>query len=269
MAARIVLLGLPTDRNSSVVRGPAKAPPLVRAMLYSDHSNPAAELGGELGDGIDLADRGDLDLAETGADDAAIRDAVAAICASGAAPLSIGGDHSVTYPVLQVVAAHHGPVSILHIDAHPDLYDELGGNRRSHASPFARIMEEGLAKRLVQVGIRTLNGHQREQAARFGVEIVPPLGFAADRVPVLEGPVYISIDLDGLDPSVAPGVSHQEPGGLTVREVLAMLDAVRAPVVGGDVVEYNPDRDVGEMTAIVAAKLVKELAALIARNHPA
>ena len=79
---------------------------------------------------------------------------------NGFAPLVVGGDHSITFPILKAVAAHFGPINILHIDAHPDLYDELLGNRRSHASPFARIMEAGLCSRLVQVGIRTLNTHQ-------------------------------------------------------------------------------------------------------------
>jgi len=167
---------------------------------------------------------------------------------------------------MTAIAAHHGPVDILHIDAHPDLYDALLGNRRSHASPFARIMEAGLATRLVQVGIRTLNTHQREQADRFGVEIVPMRGFELAKLPRLVRPLYISIDLDGLDPAHAPGVSHHEPGGLTTRQLLDLLDRVEAPIVGADVVEYNPDRDINGMTAVVAAKLVKELAALIVRN---
>ena len=128
-----------------------------------------------------------------------------------------------SHPVVRGIHAVHGPVTILHFDAHPDLYDDFAGNPRSHASPFARIMEAGLAKRLVQLGIRTLNRHCREQAERFGVEILPMADFAPDKVPVLEGPLYISIDLDGIDPSEAPGVSHPEPGGLTVREVLSAL----------------------------------------------
>ena len=133
----------------------------------------------------------------------------------------LGGDHAVTYPVVRAVAAIHGPVDILHFDAHPDLYDEFEGRRLSHACPFARIMEEGLARRLVQVGIRTLNAHQRAQAERFGVEIHPMNTFDAHSfVPDLAAPAYLSFDLDALDPAFAPGVSHHEPGGLTVRETL-------------------------------------------------
>jgi agmatinase len=269
MTHAVRLIGLPTDRNSSFLRGPAGAPALIRAQLFSDMGNPAAECGLELGADLPFEDAGDLPLGETSEDDALIEAAVAQALQEGCAPLLLGGDHSVTYPVLRAVAAAHGPVNILHFDAHPDIYDELGGNRRSHASPFARIMEEGLASRLVQVGIRTLNRHQRDQAARFGVEIVPMTDFAPAAVPMLAGLLYISLDLDGLDPAFAPGVSHHEPGGLSVREVLNVLARQSARVVGADVVEYNPARDVHNMTATVAAKFVKELAAMMARDLPA
>jgi arginase family enzyme len=127
-------------------------------------------------------------------------------------------------------------------------------------------MEAGLCRRLVQVGIRTLNRHCREQAARFGVEIVPMTDFAPGKVPVLDGPLYVSLDLDGIDPSEAPGVSHPEPGGLRMREVLAVLHAQTARIVGADVVELNPRFDSNDRTAILAAKLVRELAATAARN---
>ncbi len=124
-------------------------------------------------------------------------------------------------------------------------------------------------RRLVQVGVRTLNAHCRAQAAHYGVEIVPMADFTPDRVPVLSGPLYISLDLDGIDPSEAPGVSHPEPGGLTVREVLAVLRRQTAPIIGADIVEYNPRFDSHDRTAIVAATLLKELAALAVRNASA
>lgn len=228
--------------------------------------NAASESGLEIGADIDLDDAGDLLLTEAPSDDALIKAAVAAALAAGRAPICLGGDHSVTYPVLRAIAAHYGPVDILHFDAHADLYDELDGNRRSHASPFARIMEEGLARRLVQVGIRTLNRHQRDQAERFGIEVIGMRGFSTDRVPVLAGPLYVTIDIDGLDPAFAPGVSHHEPGGLTVREILDTLARQTGRIVGGDVVELNPSLDINDMTAAVAAKFVKELAAAIAKG---
>lgn len=265
MSHPVRLIGAPTDVHSSYLRGPAKAPPRIRALIFSEMGNPAAENGLELGADIALDDIGDLPLAEHSGDDALIEAAMTQACREGFRPILLGGDHAVTYPALRGVAAHHGPVEILHFDAHPDLYDEYQGDRRSHASPFARIMEAGLATRLVQVGVRTLEAHQRAQAERFGVEIVPMRDFTPDLVPRLTGPVYVSIDIDGLDPAFAPGVSHHEPGGLSTRQLLDVLARLEAPVVGADVVELNPDRDINDMTAAVAAKLVKELAALMAR----
>ena len=264
MSRRVDLIGMGTDVHSSFLRGPAKAPPLIRAALFSPHTNGASERGLELGHEIDLNDRGDLALTETSEDDARITAAVDASLLAGAIPISLGGDHSITYPILRAIGAHHGPVDILHFDAHPDLYDELDGDRRSHACPFARIMEEGLARRLVQVGIRTLNKHQREQADRFGVEQVEMRDVGRARL-AFENPLYISIDLDAFDPAFAPGVSHHEPGGLSVREVMDLLLDLDVALLGADVVELNPDRDINGVTAALAAKLVKELAALACR----
>lgn len=260
------LIGLPTDCNSSFARGPAAAPVAIRAALWSDRGNLAAEDGQEIGHDFLLEDRGDLPLTETPDDDAIIRNAVTESLSAGAMPILLGGDHAVSFPIVQAIAAKHGPVNILHFDAHPDLYDDFEGNPRSHASPFARILEAGLCRRLVQVGIRTLNRHCREQAARFGVEIVPIADFTPGMVPVLDGPLYISLDLDGLDPSEAPGVSHPEPGGLRVREVLSVLHAQTGQIVGADVVELNPRFDANDRTAILAAKLVREIAATASRN---
>jgi agmatinase len=226
----------------------------------------ATEFGLEIGHDFLVEDFGELPLDESGADFDRIRDAAAAAAGTNAIPIFLGGDHMVTYPVVSGLASVHGPLNILHFDAHPDLYDDFGGDRLSHASPFARIMEEGLALRLVQVGIRTLNGHCREQARRFGVEVVEMRSFVAGSVPIPGSPLYVSIDLDALDPAFAPGVSHHEPGGLSVRELISVLHRVEAPIIGADVVEYNPSRDVNGTTAVVAAKLVKELAALAAKG---
>jgi arginase len=264
---RLRLIGAPTDCHSSFLRGSAAAPPLIRAALRSDHGNAAAESGAELGLDIALEDHGDLVLAEAEGDAALISAAVAQAVRDGAVPLVLGGDHSISFPAVEGVAAALGPVNILHFDAHPDLYDDFEGDPRSHASPFARIMERGLAGKLVQVGIRTMNRHCREQAERFGVEVVEMRNFAPDRVPIPGGPLYISIDLDGFDPAYAPGVSHHEPGGLSVRDVLAVLDRIDAPIAGADIVEYNPARDINGVTAVLAAKLVKEIAALCVRNN--
>ena len=262
---RVRLIGLPTDSHSSYLRGAAAGPAAIRAALASDHANKASERGPELGTDIALEDAGDLPLLEDAGDPARIMAAVRDAAEAGAVPISLGGDHMVTYPIVAALAAIHGPLNILHFDAHPDLYDDYEGDPLSHASPFARIMEGGHARRLVQFGIRTLNGHCRAQAARFGVEIVEMREFAPDGVPIPAAPLYISIDLDGFDPAFAPGVSHHEPGGPSTREFLKVLDRVPGPIVGADIVELNPSRDLNGITATLAAKLVKELAALCAK----
>ena len=120
-------------------------------------------------------------------------------------------------------------------------------------------MEKNLAKRLVQVGIRTLNKHQREQAERFNVEIHEMMNWNGHEQIKINGPVYISIDMDALDPAFAPGVSHLEPGGLSVRQILDIIHSLDVPIIGADIVEYNPVRDINEMTAMVAIKLYKEV----------
>lgn len=264
--AKVRLIGLPTDSHSSFMRGPASAPDAIRAALASDHGNRATESGLEIGLDIVLEDAGNLPLEESGGDFDGIRDSSSAAAKSGATPLFLGGDHMVTYPIIAGLAEVHGPVNILHFDAHPDLYDDFQGDPLSHASPFARIMERGLATRLLQVGIRTLNAHCREQAERFGVEIVEMRNFVVEKVPIPAAPLYVSIDLDALDPAFAPGVSHHEPGGLSVRDILSVLHRIDGPIIGADVVEYNPTRDINGMTAVVAAKFVKELAAVASRR---
>ncbi|WP_294122606.1 agmatinase family protein [Sphingomonas sp.] len=263
----IRLIGLPTDSHSSFLRGPAGAPAAIRAALASDHANNASESGLELGTDIIVDDGGDLPLSEDERDFDLIRAAARAAKDGGTIPIFLGGDHMVSFPVVAGLNAALGPVNILHFDAHPDLYDNYEGDPLSHASPFARIMEQGLAGRLVQVGIRTMNRHCREQARRFGVEVVEMRDFTVDRVPIPDGPLYISIDMDALDPAFAPGVSHHEPGGLSVRDIISVLHRVGRPIVGADLVEYNPERDINGMTAVVAAKLVKELAALAGRDQ--
>src|SRR5713226_8524735 len=257
------LLGVPLDVNSSYLRGAAAAPGKIREALRCDASNNWTELGVDLGTAGAFADAGDLRLSNSrekvGDDFADIERAVADLLKKGARPVSLGGDHSVTYPILKAFAGRYPELTIVHFDAHPDLYDEFEGSRVSHACPFARIMEERLAQRLVQIGIRTLNRHQREQAEKFGVEIVQMSALPAyDRLK-FRGPVYISFDMDVLDPAFAPGISHHEPGGMTVREAIAHLHAIEGTIVGADIVEYNPERDIAGMTATVAAKILKEI----------
>jgi arginase len=252
------LLGIPFDANSSYLRGPAAAPPRIREALRSNASNQWSESGVDVGAAGAFADAGDLSLNDnTGF--AESERAVARLLQKNTRPVLLGGDHSITYPIMKAFARRYPDLTIIHFDAHPDLYDELDRNRMSHACPFARIMESRLATRLVQIGIRTMNGHQREQAAKFGVEVVEMRSLPAFDKLKVNGPVYISFDLDVLDPAFAPGISHREPGGMSVREAIAHLHAIDGDIVGADIVEYNPAQDVAGVTATVAAKILKEI----------
>jgi agmatinase len=177
--------------------------------------------------------------------------------------LSLGGDHSITFPVIQAYSGYYQDLNILHFDAHPDLYPEFEGNPYSHACPFSRILESGLVKRVVQIGIRAVTEKQRSQAKKFGVEQIGINTRPEDMVLEFDGPVYVSLDLDGIDPAFAPGVSHPEPGGLSVRDVLNILHSIKNPIVGADIVEYNPVRDTFNLTATVAVKLLKEIAGIM------
>lgn len=255
------LVGLPYDASSSYQRGPADAPAVIREALWSPSANSWTELGVNIGAEGVITDAGDLELGGCKPADArrTIENGIARLLAVGARPVSLGGDHSVTYPVLRALRPHAPSLTIVHIDAHPDLYDEFEGDRFSHACPFARIMEEKLADRLVQVGIRTMTGHQRAQARRFGVDVIEMRQVRDDLHLGLETPIYVSIDIDALDPAFAAGVSHREPGGLSVRQLLAVLQSIDAPIVGADVVELNPRNDPSGVSAMVAAKILREL----------
>jgi arginase len=258
--AHIGVLGIAYDDNSSYQRGPADAPPLIRAAFYSGSANLWSENGIDLGvEGL-LVDAGDIAPFPDRDMFADIESAVTRLLNHGLRPLSLGGDHAVTFPIVRAMSVRHPRLSILHFDAHPDLYDHFEGNRCSHASSFARIMEAGLVERLVQIGIRTLTRHQREQATKFGVEIVEMKDWCDDLTFDFDTPLYLTFDMDCLDPVFAPGISHWEPGGFSTRQVLRVIQSLRDPIAGADIVEFNP-RVEARITAMTAAKVFKEIAA--------
>jgi arginase len=256
---RIALLGIPLDENSSYLRGSALAPPVIREAFYSDSSNSFSESGLDLSKDDLIEDCGDLNPLNF----ESIESSIAGLLEKGFQPISLGGDHSITYPILRGFTRMHPDIAILHFDAHPDLYDDFQGNPHSHASPFARIMENGLAQRLIQVGLRTISAHQRDQIRRFGVEAIEMKNFDANLILKFQQPVYLSFDMDALDPAFAPGVSHRETGGLSTREALRVIHALRGRIIGADIVEFNPKVDPSGITAHCCAKLLKEIASKI------
>ena len=260
MGKNIEVIGIPWDEKSSYMRGCSEAPDKIWEAFLCDSANTFAENGFHLGTDENFNFLGTIDLPE----ESRISETLAALATNKVAqkvyPLFLGGDHAISYPLVKGVAAETGDLNILHFDAHPDLYDQIRGDRFSHGCPFARIMEEGLAKRMTSVGIRTMTRHQKEQAMRFGVEIIDMRSFTADLELSFDGPVYLSLDLDVLDPAFAPGISHHEPGGLSTRELIRLIQRFRGELVAADLVEYNPRRDLQTVTAMVAAKLMKEIA---------
>jgi len=266
MKNRLGIIGFCHDENSSFMRGTAAAPQLIRKALFSDASNLWTESGVDLGQPDIFFDAGDLDQVSGTDATAAIENSITLLLSQRIRPLSLGGDHSITYPIVRALAREYPELSLLHFDAHPDLYDDFQGNRHSHACPFARIMEEKLVQRLVQVGIRTMNGHQRDQARRFGVEVIEMKELQEGLELNFDTPLYVSVDMDVLDPAFAPGVSHREPGGLSTRQLLKIIQGIRVPVVGADIVEFNPQMDLLGITATVCAKILKELSAVMVQN---
>ncbi|MGB5317259.1 MAG: agmatinase family protein [Robiginitalea sp.] len=250
--------GICYDSGSSYLKGPAGAPALIRKALRSGMMNLYSETLADLNP-WETWDLGDFEIQNYFDIEALTLEHLA----RKQKLFTLGGDHSITYPILKAYAGNYGKLDILQIDAHPDLYQQYEEDSYSHACPFARIMEDGLAQRLVQVGIRTLNPHQKEQAGRFGVEMYTmPAGLP--KLPLqFSNPVYVSLDIDALDPAFAPGVSHRESGGLTPREVITLLQSIEGEVVGADLVEYNPLRDLDGMTSEVGAKFMKELLGLL------
>jgi len=254
------------------------APPLIREALRCPSSNSWTEKG------VDIDE-----ILEDVGDSHSFENIEGFIEQLDSPVVSLGGDHGVTLPILRALGRKK-PLSVLHFDAHPDLYNPssglvsplgtrgiVGEKIPSHASPFFEALSEGLIQDLLQVGVRTMNGHQALNASRFPqVRII-----TMDQLSQLwneslnehwgaNSQVYISIDIDVLDPAYAPSVSHFEPGGMSTRELLTILKMMKFPnskTVGADVVEYNPVRETRlrdfsqspTQTAMVAAKLVKEL----------
>jgi len=260
----VAIVGLPFDAKSCYLRGAAKGPQAIRAASSGKAIDPWTELGVNLEEDLTMVDRGDLQLKEDFRENfSTIEKEILFILDKGAVPIILGGDHSLTYPLVKAFQHRFKKLDILHFDAHPDLSEELYGDRFSHACPMARILEDGLSRRMVQVGIRAATGEHRQQAKKYGVEMIEMRTLKSSLTLNFDHPLYISFDLDALDPAFAPGVAHHEPGGLTTRHVIDILHRLKARIVGMDVVELNPTRDPVGITAAAAVKIIKEVAGKI------
>ncbi len=263
---RLAILGVPFDEKSSYLRGAAGGPAAIRKVSTGKCYGGWTELGVDLATEAVLVDLGDVDT--SGDPDRTfglIETAVGGILDRDAVPIVLGGDHSISYPVLKAFARKYKPLDVLHFDAHPDLYDSLDGDRLSHACSFARVLEDRLAANLVQVGVRAITAEHRSLALKKGVRMIEMKDLTEPLFMKFQNPVYISFDMDALDPAFAPGVSHHEAGGLTTRQAVQAIQALRGRIVGLDIVELNAARDVSGITAAAAFKIIKETAGRVVR----
>lgn len=259
---KVAVQGIQFDRNGSYMEGPAEAPDVIRQAIFSKSANMWTESNVDLSE-VPWYDHGDLHVNDLPSEQAFERIQLQTehLIGQGYRLLTLGGDHSIVNPVISAHASVYGPVTVLHVDAHGDIYENFDNNPYSHASPFARLFEKGVIKGLTQYGVRTLTGSQRQQQARYNVQVYEAKDYH-NIVPTLNaGPFYLSLDLDAMDPAFCPGVSHYEPGGLSVREVLNVVNQVGGILIGADIVELNPRRDINGMTAMVGARIAKELLA--------
>ncbi|MFW9914520.1 MAG: agmatinase [Candidatus Thorarchaeota archaeon] len=282
--ANLAALGIPWDASSSYRRGAAKGPTLIRQATSGMLYNTYTEANVNLREKWQIFDAGDVDIPTTAALEA--RDAVAAaindIYRSGPKNrfLFLGGDHLATYfslYALQNAGVLNGKTAgIIHLDAHPDLYASYKEDPYSHACILRRILDETKisSHNIVQVGIRAATSEQLEFIQQTGITSLSRKAFqemgpreaSQQAHHVLQGTdlIYISIDLDVLDPAFAPGVGNPEPGGLMTSEVVSFLQGLAGlPIFAFDIVEYCPAYDHSMMTAFTAAKLIKETLGIV------
>lgn len=281
--ARAVLLGVPYDGGTSYLPGARVAPYHVRrvsALLSSFHPRHRIDVF----DRLPTLDGGNVPVSPF--DAAMMREAVfaeiMAVQAAGAVPFVVGGDHSITIPILRAIHAKHGPVCVLHVDAHFDTTEaSVWGEDFHHGTPIRHGLAEGWIARggLFQVGLRGgwKDAHEAERSLAHDARIYPASIFeqrSADEIAaeirsaVGDRPLYLSIDVDAVDPAFAPGTGTAIPGGLTSRETIRLLDnLVGSTIVGMDLVEVSPPHDHADLTCMLAAHLLFEGASLLAMSE--
>lgn len=275
----VAVLGIPFDGGVSYRPGARFGPRAVRDQSSLIRPwNPVLKV--HPFEQLRVADCGDVDVVPVSieATHAAVFRRIAEVVDAGATPLCVGGDHSVTLPILRALAKRHGPLGLVHFDAHPDTWDEYFGSKYFHGTPFRRAVEERLIdpRRTIQIGIRgPLYGPEDfDFHAEHGLEVIRieavkerGVGWVTDRLRKLAGtPVYCSFDIDAVDPAYAPGTGTPEVGGLTAYEAVSLVRALQGlTLVGADLVEVSPLYDgPGQVTALLAANLLFEFVSLLA-----
>jgi agmatinase/guanidinopropionase len=277
----VAVLGVPYDASVTNRTGCRFGPRKIRecsSMIWGYHTKFAVTPMRDM----NVIDYGDVDVIPTDAvvNLEPIQAAARAIIEAGAIPLTLGGDHSISFPLLREVARKHGKLSVIHFDSHMDTWEGTHGQRYSHATPFRRAIEEGLINtaEYIQIGIRGPEESPADiqDALDLGAHIIPieqvmDGGTAAVIEEVrkrITGPVYVSLDIDVADPAYAPGTGTPEVGGLTSYQILQLIRGLRGlNFVGFDVVEVSPPYDHADITSILAANIAFEFLSLIAVNH--
>ena len=280
----VAIVGVPFDGGTSYRAGARLGPREIRAQSslirpYSYFQKVAPF------DVLRVADVGDVDAPPTSIEKAyaAIEQAMDRILGAGAIPLAVGGDHSISLPILRAIARKHGPVGLVQFDAHIDTWDEYFGGKYFHGTPFRRAIEEGLIARghFAQVGIRgpmygeeDFDFHREHDITMIDIDRVKADG--VDKVietmrSVLGGSngIFVTFDIDGIDPAFAPGTGTPEVGGLTSHEAQRLIRGLAGlPIVGCDVVEVAPQFDgPSQITSHLAANLMFELLCVVAGSR--
>ncbi len=280
----VAILGVPFDSGASNRSGTRFGPRKIReASLSLWGHNPT--LGVTPGDALRIVDHGDVSIFPTSIERTmkAVTEAASKVIDTGTTLISLGGDHSITLPLLRAHARKHGPLSLVHIDAHIDTWEEdFESTPYSHGTPFRHALQEGLVREgeYMQIGIRGpvsfVNDY--EDARKLGARIVTNHEVFEKGIPEvlkeahqrMKGPLYVSIDIDGADPAYAPGTGTPEVGGLTSYQMLQLVRGLRGlAFVGFDLVEVSPPYDHSDITAILAANIVFEYLSLIALQKQA
>jgi agmatinase/guanidinopropionase len=278
--AEVAVIGLPFDSGTSYRSGARFGPRKIReaSLLLWGYNNPLAVRPLDV---LRVVDYGDADVIPPSILDTMsnVEAEVGVVLAAGAAVIALGGDHSLSLPLLRAHAKRHGPLGVVHFDSHPDTWDsEFGGRLYSHGTPFRRALEEKLIDpaRYVQVGLRgPTSGNRDWQDARdLGVRVITMDEAATLGVPALiaaiqavagAGATYVSFDIDCADPAFAPGTGTPEVGGFTSHQLLQLVRGLRGlRLVGFDLVEVCPPYDHGDITAILAANVAFEFLSLLA-----
>jgi len=276
----VAIVGVPYDGGTSYRPGSRLGPreirsqsSLIRPYNYFQKVAPF--------DRLNVADIGDIDAPPVSIDKCyeVVESRISAIGDAGARPIVIGGDHSISLPILRALARRHGPLALVQFDAHIDTWDEYFGGKYFHGTPFRRAIEEGIieGKRFIQVGIRgpmygedDFDFHREHGITMIDIEQVKERGivWTVDQIRrVVNGPAYMTFDIDSVDPAFAPGTGTPEVGGLTSHEAQQLVRGLAGlPLVGGDIVEVAPLYDgPGQITALLAANLMFEFLCVLAQ----